>query len=177
MTVELAAVDPDPGVKEIRYSLSGAQTGEGVIAGSRGTLTVSTEGLTKLTYHAIDAAGNAEKQQKLVIRIDRTAPAVTCVASPDRLAPPNGRLVRVDVDVAVDDELSGPAGFVLAGATSDEADAGDIDGFVVGKPDTHGQLRAERAPAGDGRTYALEYTGADRAGNTASCTARVEVPR
>jgi hypothetical protein len=52
-----------------------------------------------------------------------------------------------------------------------------VQGFVVGTADTSGFLRAERTLPGDGRVYTLEYEGADRAGNTASCAAHVEVPR
>jgi hypothetical protein len=51
-----------------------------------------------------------------------------------------------------------------------------VQGFVVGTPDTSGLVRAERSLPGDGRVYTLEYEGADRAGNSGSCVARVEVP-
>ena len=82
------------------------------------------------------------------------------------------------------DALSGPAGFTLKAVTSNEADnglgdgdtVGDIQGFTLGGPDTTGQLRAERAGQGTGRTYTLLYEGKDVAGNTASCSAIVTVP-
>ena len=53
---------------------------------------------------------------------------------------------------------------------------GDIQGFVVGTPDTSGQLRAERAGGGGGRVYTLTYQVVDVAGNTGTCSATVTVP-
>jgi hypothetical protein len=61
--------------------------------------------------------------------------------------------------------------------TSNEpgADA-DIQSFTLGTPDVSGQLRAQRNGSGTGRVYTLTYTGADEAGNTATCAATVTVP-
>ena len=176
VTVELAATDDDTGVREIRYSLMGAQTGGAVFKGDRGTVNVSAEGITTLEYHAVDASGNAEPVRTLVIRIDKTPPTMTCAPTPSSIWPPNNRLVPVATTVAVADGLSGPDGFVLVSASSDEPGSGDIQGFVAGTADTSGLVRAERDPRGDGRVYTLVYEGADRAGNTASCAARIDVP-
>ena len=51
----------------------------------------------------------------------------------------------------------------------------DIQGWLAGTADVRGQLRAERAGSGPGRTYTLTYTAKDVAGNstTASCTVTV----
>jgi PASTA domain len=118
------------------------------------------------------------------IGIDKTAPTISCSASPAILQPPNGRLVPVEVAVTLNDGLSGPSGFRLVSATSSEGEAAlgagdrpdDISGFELGAPDTSGALRAKRAGAGRGRVYTLEYEGADRAGNVARCAAQVSVP-
>ena len=75
-------------------------------------------------------------------------------------------------------------GFTLASVTSSEPDtglgpddrSGDIQDWNVGKPDTVGKLRAERAGDGPGREYRLTYVASDRAGNTTSCVAVVTVP-
>jgi hypothetical protein len=187
VTVVLSAVDNDEGsgVNQIIYALSGgAQSGASSVVGSRTSLTISAEGDTILTYFASDNTGNLETTKTLTIRIDKTPPTVTCGVSPSLLRPANHRLVSVVASVAVKDQLSGVAGFGLNSVTSNEPDRrtdsgdvpNDIQGFVVGTPDTSGQLRAERSPAGSGRVYTLTYTGIDAAGNRASCTSTVSVP-
>jgi peptide/nickel transport system substrate-binding protein len=176
VTVTLAATD-DSGVEKISYSLSGAQAGGAVVAGSQATVTVSAHGITTLTYFATDAAGNAEPVQTLTVRIDKARPALACAAVPRRIWPPNGQLERVRIVIAFADGLSGTDGFKLVSASSDEPGSGDIQGFDVGTPDTSGFVRAERLPQSNGRVYTFTYEGADRAGNIATCSAQVEVPR
>ena len=177
VTVGLAATDDDTGVKEISYSLSGAQTGGAVVAGSQATVTVSAHGITTLTYFATDASGNVEPVKTLTIRIDKAKPALACAAVPGRIWPPTGQLERVRIVIAFADSLSGTDGFKLVGASSNEPGSGDIQGFDLGTLDTSGFVRAERSPHGDGRVYTFTYEGADRAGNIARCSAQVEVPR
>ena len=175
VTVALSATDEGSGVAEIAYELAGGTPV--VVAGSSASVTVAAEGTTTLRYWARDAAGNAEEAKTLVVRIDTTPPSLTCAASPNRLWPPNGRLVPVDVAVDVVDSLSGANGFSLVSVASDEPEEGSIDGFDVGTADTSGAVRADRSARGDGRTYSLVYAGEDLAGNTATCTANVDVPR
>ena len=78
VTVTLAASDEagGSGVKEIRFSLTGAQGGSGVVAGSTASVRFSSEGNSTLTYFASDNAGNTEAAKTLVVRIDKTAPTV-----------------------------------------------------------------------------------------------------
>jgi hypothetical protein len=131
-----------------------------------------------------DRAGNQASATVSGISIDKTPPSISCSASPAILQPPNRTLVPVELVVTVTDALSGPSEFRLVSATSSEGQAAlgagdrpdDIGGFELGAPDTSGELRAERAGAGGGRVYTLEYEGADRAGNTARCAAQVSVP-
>jgi hypothetical protein len=108
---------------------------------------------------------------------DTTPPVVTCSATPNTLWPPNNKLVDIATSVSVSDAGSGPGGFSLTSATSNEpgADA-DVQSFTLGTPDLSGQLRAQRNGSGTGRVYTLTYTGADVAGNTATCDATVTVP-
>jgi hypothetical protein len=124
-----------------------------------------------------DLAGNAASATSSGINIDKTPPSIVCGAVPAQLWPPNHKLVSVNASVTVSDALSGPDGFTLASAMNSEPDSGlgDIQGFVVGSSTTSGFLRAERLGSGPGRVYSLTYTGTDRAGNSASCTATVSV--
>ena len=126
----------------------------------------------------MDNAGNIEAEQSLVIRIDRTAPRVTCASSPGMLWPPNQKMVDVTTSVEVSDALSGAAGFTLLSATSTEPDdaINDLEGWVIGSTDSRGRLRAERLAGGQGRTYSLHYRASDAAGNTATCSANIIVP-
>jgi alpha-tubulin suppressor-like RCC1 family protein len=188
VTVTLTATDNagGSGVKQIAYQLTGAQTGQKTVSGASATVPITAEGTTTIAYKATDNAGNAEAEKTLVVRIDKTAPAVTCSASPGTLWPADHRLVPITVTVKVTDKGSGSAGFTLASVTSNEPDdapgkgdgttTGDIAGFSIGTADTSGQLRAERANSGHGRVYTLTYTGRDTAGNQRTCTTTVSVP-
>jgi hypothetical protein len=146
------------------------------------TLTAQMPG-TVLTCRATSRAG-LTTSASVTVKIDTTPLAVDCRVTPEVLWPPNHRMVPVSASVTVHDALSGPAGFTVQSATSDEPDNGlgdgdrahDIQGFAAGTPATTGSLRAERSGRGDGREYRLTWTGSDAAGNTAACTATVRVP-
>jgi hypothetical protein len=77
VTVTLTATDPDGGVSQITYTLSGAQTGGATVAGSSTSFQVSNEGVTTVTYQATDNAGNVEAPKTLKIKIDKTPPTTT----------------------------------------------------------------------------------------------------
>ncbi len=104
--------------------------------------------------------------------------AASHFANPSVLWPPNNKLVSVTVSVSLSDSLSGAAGFTLVSATSNEPDSGlgDVQGFAPGTASTSGQFRAQRLGSENGRVYRLKYSGADRAGNSATCTTTVSVP-
>ncbi len=76
VVVALSAVDDagGSGVNKISFALSGSQTGDGAVAGSGTSVTISAEGVTTLTYFATDNAGNRETAKTLVVQIDRTPP-------------------------------------------------------------------------------------------------------
>jgi hypothetical protein len=188
VTVTLTATDDagGEGVQELVVAATGAQPlPPTTVRASTVTLPpITADGTTTITYFAADAAGNLEAPKTLLVRIDRTAPAVSCAATPAELWAPDHALVPVHVAVTVTDALSGAAGAVLVSATSSEPDdgsgdgstAGDVQGFDAGTPDTDGLLRAERSGSGKGRVYSLRYEGRDAAGNAASCVATVRVP-
>ena len=124
------------------------------------------------------SAGNTEVAKTIAIELDQTPPTVSCVATPAILKPVNRKLVPVNVSVNVTDSLSGPAGFELLSVTSSDPNTtNDIQGFVPGTPSVSGLLRAARRSEDRGRVYTLTYQGSDNAGNSATCTTQVRVPR
>jgi hypothetical protein len=185
VVVTLVATDEGgSGVKEVRYRVG--DRAERTVAGDRAAFTLSAEGVTTVRYRAADDAGNVEAERTLTVRIDKTAPTLTCAAAPAVLQPADHRLVPVHVDVQAGDALSGPAGLELVLARSSEPDdakgeadgttVDDLQGFDVGAADVTGLLRAERAEGGPGRVYRLSYTARDRASNERTCKVLVTVP-
>jgi hypothetical protein len=107
VVVTLTSTDSEAGgtgVKEIHFTLTGAQSGSSIVSGSSTSVTISTEGTTIVTFLAIDNAGNQEVANTLTVRIDRTPPTVTCGA-PDGLWHAND----VAIPCVGSDSLSGLA--------------------------------------------------------------------
>jgi hypothetical protein len=182
VTVALAATDNagGSGVKEIHWGLSGVQGGSGVIAGSAGSVTITGEGATTLTYFAVDNAGNVEASKTQTVRLDKTPPVISGLpAAGCSIWPPNHSLVTVGTVTAAD-ALSGLAsGSPTVAATGNESatagaaanTTGDIviDGTTV-------RLRAERSGGGGNRVYTVTASATDIAGNVATMQATCTVP-
>ena len=180
VTVALEADDGDgDGVASTEVKVD-----DGAFRAYDGPVTVGDDGEHVVAFRSTDKAGNVEETKTVAFKVDRTAPAMTCSTSPNRLWPPNHKLVRASATVGVQDSTSGADGFVLEAVASDEPDGGtsgedvpgDISDWTLGTADREGRLRAERADGGDGRTYTLTYAGRDQAGNGARCSATVTVP-
>ncbi len=174
VTVSLSATDDLVGVKEIhaRIEHDGSAPGTAHIGpGDELVLPpLGAEGDHEITYFAVDRNGNREEPRSLSVRIDRTAPTLSGLpAAPCVIWPPNGRMVHV-ADVVGSDTLSG-LGAVRVTGSADEGTADDIR-IVGGSVD----LRATRDDDGPGRTYTLEATATDRAGNVTTDLATCLVP-
>jgi hypothetical protein len=105
--VTFASSDNEPGgtgVKEIHFTLTGAQSGSTVMSGSSASVVISAEGITTVTFFGIDNAGNQESPNTLTVAIDRTPPSVNC-GSPDGLWHAND----VAIPCSASDSLSGLA--------------------------------------------------------------------
>jgi tripartite motif-containing protein 71 len=72
VTVTLTASDAVAGVGTIRYSIDDGI--EQVFVGVTTSFTVTTEGTTTVTYYSIDAAGNSEAENTVIVRIDTIRP-------------------------------------------------------------------------------------------------------
>lgn len=148
---------------------------------ARRPLRITGDGEHIVICTATDSLGNqgvgADSNASSALMIDTTPPTVSCSVTPEALWPPNHKFWPVESSVTVQDQLSGPAGFVLTSVTSNEPGVdSDILGWDAGSPDTSGELRAERLGGGQGRVYTLRYTGSDVAGNTGACSVEVSVP-
>jgi Tol biopolymer transport system component len=74
VTANLKATDSGSGVKEIHYRLnSGAET---AVSGASALFMVSIEGSNNITYFAVDKAGNTESARSILVKIDKTSPAI-----------------------------------------------------------------------------------------------------
>lgn len=158
----------------VTVQASGFDSVSGIATCTTTTLTTDTAG-RNVAGSCKNNAGLTASAPIIVIKIDKTAPAVSLSVSPDTLWPPNNQLIDVHAAVAVTDALSGSAGFFLTSVTSSDPGDDDILAFGVGAADVDGLLRAQRSGAGAGRIYTLTYTGADMAGNTATRSATVDV--
>jgi hypothetical protein len=92
------------GVKEIHFTLTGAQSGGNVVSGSSTSVTISAEGITTVSFFAVDNGGNQEVTKTVTVRIDLTPPSVTC-GSPDGL----WHASDVAIPCSATDSLSGLA--------------------------------------------------------------------
>lgn len=119
-----------------------------------------------------DRAGNVETATISGVSIGRTPPALSCSVNPQEIWPPNDKLVPVKIVVAV----TGGASFTLVRVSNNEPEANDVVDFVIGTPDTEGQVRASRRGGGTGRVYQFEYRGFDAAGNAAVAVCEIRVP-
>jgi PKD repeat protein len=182
VSINLTATDESggSGVKEIHVALTGAQEGNGVVAGNSASVSISPEGVTTVTYFAVDNAGNQEAPKTLSVRIDRTPPVLSGLPGAGcTLWPPDHKLIRV-ATVMASDALSGiaPGSFVVS-ASSNEQPLATGSGHT--SPDivvTGGSvdLRAERSGTGSGRVYTITVSASDMAGNASTATATCTVP-
>ncbi|MFL5801444.1 MAG: OmpL47-type beta-barrel domain-containing protein, partial [Roseiflexaceae bacterium] len=85
VTVSLHGVDSGgAGVKELHYTVSGAQTGDSLVAGGHAAVTISAVGTTTIRAVATDNAGNtgpASMTTVMIIPPDTTPPVTTNVAA------------------------------------------------------------------------------------------------
>jgi NHL repeat len=180
-TVTFTATDAGDGVDTIVID-SVAPDRAPIEVASWAELTLG-DGVHVLEYYAVDRAGNREVAKRLEVRVDTTAPALTCQPVATQVWPPNHKLVPVSFAVAASDALSGAGTFVLTSATSSEPDNGlgdgdqpnDLQGWALGTADRSGFVRAERSGKGPGRVYSFRYESRDAAGNVATCVASTAI--
>ena len=175
LTLEAGSPFVDPGA-----TASDACAGDltGAIAAG-GAVNTSVPGSYLRTYSVSDGF-NTTTVTRTVNVVDTTAPAISgLTASPASLWPPNHFLRDVAVGYAVSD-AGDPTPSCALSVSSDEPVIclGGIffpDWQVTGAHQV--RLRAERCVFGDGRVYTVTVTCGDDAGNTATASTPVSVPR
>jgi hypothetical protein len=178
--VSFAATDNPggSGVKQISVSLSGAQTGSQVFTGATGSVSISAEGTTVVTYLATDNAGNQEVARTVTVRIDKTPPSIAGLPAPGcTLWPPNGKLIQVAV-VSAADVPSGLLSFDVSAVSNEPQNPIMPDVVITGsglQPRTV-RLRASRLGSGKARVYTITATATDLAGNQSIAQATCTVP-
>lgn len=115
--------------------------------------------------------------------LDVTPPTLSVAVRPNRLSPPNHKLVEIVARIAVADECDPAPQVKLVSIASNEPVNGlgdgrtnpDIQGADFGTDDRRFKLRAERSGRGTGRVYTIVYEASDASGNRTLKTVTVEV--
>ncbi|MBI3448975.1 MAG: hypothetical protein HY049_08690 [Acidobacteria bacterium] len=201
-----AADDPNgSGIREIDYVLSGAQSepAQAVVADAVSPI-VSTEGETAVKFFAVDNFGNPEMPNTVTVRIDRTPPAITASQDPPPNAS-GWNNTDVTVTYTCADALSGLASCDTPAVITNEGQSQSATGAATDVAGNAAQvsvngINIDRTPpsvtcsvtpsvlwppkhkmipiqATVGVTDTLSGEGTDQAGNAASCTATVTVPK
>lgn len=173
VTLGLSAVDGGSGVAKTEYRVNG---GDWIpYAGSIPAFTA--DGIYKVDYRSVDAAGQTEEIRTVEFKIDKTAPSLTVELDPTSIWPPNRKMVTVHAALNAVDEGSGVESAWLTSITSNEpsGDEEDIQADI-GTAAAAFELRAERSGDGTGRIYTVTYTATDKAGNRTPVSVTVTVP-
>ncbi len=167
--VALSAVASDVDGDSLRLTWSGAF---GTASGPNLSLTLPV-GTHVITVTVDDGIGGRASDTVVVTIVDTTPPVITGVkASPSVIDKSNHMLVPVEVSVDATDGCGAVACRIVSVASNEP---GTEDWEITG-PLTL-KLRAERLGKGDGRVYTITIECTDAAGNVATSTVTVKVPK
>jgi hypothetical protein len=154
-----------------------------------GSVNVNVPGAYMLTYTATDDSGNTGTATRTVNVVDTSGPTITINPNQQMsLWPANHKYQTVTVtdfvlsaSDACDSTVNRSKVYIVK-ITSDEIENGNGDGntsddIVIAPGCKSAQLRAEREGGGDGRVYTITFKVMDAAGNFATATATVTVPK
>ena len=168
-----------PSGNPVTFTASGSCTSSGA---NGATITLSALGACTITA---SQAGNtiyeaAPDVSRTFTVVDAIAPVISTVtATPDRLGPPNHKMIDVSVGYTATDVSGTPVCALSVSSNEPVNGAGDgntsVDWQVV---DAHRvRLRAERAGGGTGRIYTITISCTDGSGNAATAAASVTVAK
>ncbi|HXT27647.1 MAG TPA: hypothetical protein VN716_00155 [Vicinamibacterales bacterium] len=173
VTVNVTAsddVDDQPLCYLSDVTAAGAAAGDSVI---RGTFSADVRAVGGRTYamnvSCSDRAGNhSARSVNVVVPPDTTAPVITELSvTPNAIWPPDGSMKAVTVSVTASDDVDNQPRCYLSGVTSAGAATGDA---VI-----RGTFSADVRAVG-GRTYAMNVSCSDSAGNQSARSVNVVVP-
>ena len=136
-------------------------------------------GDTKVTLTVTDDKGAFDTCEATVTVVDEEAPVISSVtASPDRLWPPNHKMIPVVLAVDATDncELVCQIESVASNEPVNGLGDGDTSPDWVITDDLTVNLRAERSGAGSRRIYTITVECKDESGNSSTDTTEVTVP-
>lgn len=164
-----SATDSCSGVKEIHYTVNGAET---VVLGGSVSVVITSEGTNAITYYAVDNAGNIESPNSFTVKIDKMPPTLNLNTNPSILWPPDHKMIDVMIGGGATDAISG-----LASITFTVADEYGIVQPSISDFNTTIPLEAWREGTDkDGRRYTITATATDVAGNNTTMSTQVFVP-
>jgi M6 family metalloprotease-like protein len=153
---------------------------------SQPTLDVNTSSLVSdimcgVSLTVTDTAMSADSDTAAVTITDTAEPTISnLTASPDRLWPPNHKMVAVSVTATASDTCDAAPVCQVIDVTSNEPVNALGDGDTVPDWEITGnlavKLRAERAGIGSDRVYTLTVECSDASGNNTTGTTTVTVP-
>jgi len=149
-----------PGAAGVDFEVTGANTASVAAVGGR---------TYSMNVTCVDASNNAASQSvDVFVKPDTTAPVIASVtATPSTIWPPDGSMKPVTVAVTASDDVDDQPLCYLSDVTAAGAAAGDS---VI-----RGTFSADVRAVG-GRTYAMNVTCSDRAGNHSARSVNVVVP-
>ena len=163
------------GVYDILYAASGALTTGGTLEffGTTGSIDISLQGLTTLTYQARDKNRNIEGPKSLLVRIDLTPPVVSGLPVPGcSIWPPNEQMVQI-ADVTATDNFSGTNSLVVTASVNDPASGNEVPDILISGATV--SVRARPAKGGNPITYTVTAVSTDNVGNSATKSATCTV--
>jgi hypothetical protein len=189
-TLTARVSDPDGDAMTVVWTVNGAPIQTNQVPASTGTnppVKVKLSAIFPLGTNVVDvsvsdSAGNTVSCSSTLTVIDTIAPVITSAsATPNRIWPPNHKMVEVKLKVTTKDQC-GPVAWKIISVSSNEPANGLGDGDT--EPDWEivndhcVRVRAERSGKGNGRVYTIKVQAQDEAGNLSKvCSVNVVVPK
>jgi hypothetical protein len=152
----------------------------GTVTGPKPTV-ILPAGVHIIQLTVSDGKGGSSTDSVTITVQDETAPEIlTLAAHPDRLWPPNHRMVPVHIQVSAEDTCDPRPGCRITSVSSNQPETGRGAGPKVKDweivDDLTVKLRAERSGKEGDRIYTLTVECVDQSGNNSAGTTTVTVP-